>query len=94
MQIPVMALLDKIGVKWLIRGGTITWAIATFMMALVSGLGLAILSRILLGIAESPAFPGSSKATGYWFPLRERGLATSAFDRLRLRSRQKRQYLS
>ena len=50
------------------------------MTALVSGLGLVILSRILLGIAESPAFPGSSKATGYWFPLNERGLATSAFD--------------
>lgn len=32
------------------------------------------------GIAESPAFPGSSKATGYWFPLNERGLATSSFD--------------
>jgi len=80
MQIPVGALLDRIGVKWLIRVGTIVWSIATFMTALVSGLGLVILSRILLGIAESPAFPGSSKATGYWFPLNERGLATSAFD--------------
>ena len=80
MQIPVGALLDKIGVKWLIRVGTIIWSIATFMTALVSGLGLVILSRIILGVAESPAFPGSSKATGYWFPLNERGLATSAFD--------------
>jgi MFS transporter, ACS family, D-galactonate transporter len=80
MQIPVGALLDKIGVKWLIRVGTIIWSIATFLTALVSGLGLVLLTRILLGVAESPAFPGSAKATGYWFPLRERGLATSAFD--------------
>jgi sugar phosphate permease len=80
MQIPVGALLDRIGVKWLMRVGTIVWSIATFMTALVSGLGLVIFSRILLGIAESPAFPGSSKATGYWFPLNERGLATSSFD--------------
>ena len=41
MQIPVGAMLDRIGVKWLIRVGTIIWAIATFMTALVSGLGLA-----------------------------------------------------
>ncbi len=80
LQIPVGAMLDRIGVKWLMRIGTIIWSLATFMTALVSGLGLVILSRVLLGIAEAPAFPGSSKATGYWFPLNERGLATSAFD--------------
>jgi len=33
-----------------------------------------------LGIAEAPIFPGAAKATGYWFPVKERGLATSAFD--------------
>ncbi len=50
------------------------------MTAIVSGFGLILLSRLLLGIAEAPAFPGSAKATGYWFPVKERGLATSAFD--------------
>ncbi len=80
LQIPVGALLDKVGVKWLTRIGTVIWSIATFMTAMVSGMGLIILSRILLGAAEAPAFPGASKATGYWFPMRERGLATSAFD--------------
>lgn len=80
LQIPVGALLDKVGVKWLVRIGTFIWSLATLMTAIVSGLGLIILSRILLGVAEAPAFPGASKATGYWFPTRERGLATSAFD--------------
>jgi ACS family D-galactonate transporter-like MFS transporter len=80
LQIPVGALLDKVGIKWLMRVGTILWTLATFMTALVGGLGLIILSRILLGVAEAPAFPGASKATGYWFPLSERGLATSSFD--------------
>lgn len=80
LQIPVGALLDKIGVKWLVRVGTIIWSLATFMTAAVGGMGLIILSRVLLGVAEAPAFPGAAKATGYWFPLRERGLATSAFD--------------
>jgi MFS transporter, ACS family, D-galactonate transporter len=80
IQIPIGALLDKVGVKWLMRIGTIIWSIATFMTAIVSGMGLIILSRIILGIGEGPAFPGASKATGYWFPLRERGVATSTFD--------------
>lgn len=80
LQIPIGALLDKVGVKWLVRLGTWLWTIATFMTAVVSGMGLIILSRVLLGAAEAPAFPGASKATGYWFPVRERGFATSIFD--------------
>ncbi len=80
LQIPVGALLDRIGIKWIMRVGTILWSIASFMTAIVSGLGLTLLSRILLGIGEAPAFPGSSKATGYWFPVRERGRATTSFD--------------
>ena len=80
LQIPVGTLLDKIGVKWLMRVGTLLWTVATFLTAIVSGMGLIILSRIILGAAEAPAFPGASKATGYWFPTKERGLATSAFD--------------
>ncbi len=80
LQIPIGTLLDKVGVKWLMRIGTFIWSLATLMTALVSGMGLIILSRILLGAAEAPAFPGASKATGYWFPKHERGLATSSFD--------------
>jgi len=80
LQIPAGALLDRLGIKWMVRVGTILWSIASFLTAIVSGLGLIILSRILLGIGESPTFPGASKATGYWFPIKERGLATSSFD--------------
>ncbi|HTI14639.1 MAG TPA: MFS transporter [Dictyobacter sp.] len=80
VQIPIGVVLDKIGVKWLMRVGTIIWSIATLMTALVSGMGLIILSRVLLGVAEAPAYPGASKATGYWFPRQERGLASSLFD--------------
>jgi MFS transporter, ACS family, D-galactonate transporter len=80
LQIPMGILLDRFGVKWLVRIGTFIWAVASYMTAIVSGLGLVILSRILLGAAEAPIFPGAAKATGYWFPTKERGLATSAFD--------------
>ena len=60
--------------------GHLSGRMASFMTAIVSGLGLVILSRVILGAAEAPIFPGAAKATGYWFPTKERGLATSAFD--------------
>ena len=34
LQIPVGALLDKIGVKWVLRVATVIWAIATFMITM------------------------------------------------------------
>lgn len=80
LQIPVGALLDKIGVKWVLRVATVIWAIATFMITMVSGLGLIYVSRLLLGVAEAPGFPASTKATGYWFPRKERALAIAMFD--------------
>ena len=57
IQVPVGVLLDKIGVKWMTRMGTILWSLATFMTAIVSGYGLIILSRLILGVAEAPVFP-------------------------------------
>ncbi|MGZ3713787.1 MAG: MFS transporter [Ktedonobacterales bacterium] len=80
LQIPIGTLLDRFGVTWLMRISTILWTIATFLTAIASGLGFLLFARVILGIAEAPAFPAASKATGYWFPLSERGRATSAFD--------------
>ncbi|VBB05066.1 Hypothetical protein LUCI_0272 [Lucifera butyrica] len=79
-QIPVGAILDKTGVKWVNRVGTLLWSIATLLTALLGGFAGIFIMRMILGIAEAPAFPANSKATGYWFPLAERGLATSLFD--------------
>ncbi|TAM89056.1 MAG: MFS transporter, partial [Candidimonas sp.] len=80
MQIPSGILLDRIGSKWIWRIGMATWAIASFLTAVASGYWVIILARLLLGLAEAPAFPGAMKATGTWFPLTERSLATAVFD--------------
>jgi MFS family permease len=79
-QLPAGLLLDKLGVKWLARIGTMLWAIPTVLTAFASGFGLLILLRVILGITEGPIVPAASKATGYWFPFRERGFATSMFE--------------
>ncbi|PSS44378.1 MFS transporter [Arthrobacter woluwensis] len=80
MQIPMGMLLDKIGIKWVMRVATTLWAISCFLTAAVSGMGLLLVARLILGLAEAPIFPGAMKTTGYWFPRSERGMATVIFD--------------
>ncbi|WP_416435128.1 MFS transporter [Priestia megaterium] len=80
MMIPIGIILDKIGIKWIMRTATLLWSLATLGTALIGGFGGILIMRMLLGATEAPGYPSSSKATGYWFPLNERGLATSIFD--------------
>jgi sugar phosphate permease len=80
MMIPVGVLLDKIGIKWIMRIATLLWSMATLGTALIGGFGGVLVMRMILGATEAPGYPSSAKATGYWFPLHERGMATSIFD--------------
>ncbi len=80
LQIPVGVVLDRFGVMPIGRIGAALWSLATALTALASGVGGIIAARLLLGIAEAPAFPANAKATGYWFPRSERALATAIFD--------------
>ncbi len=79
-QIPVGLILDRFGVSRVGRIGTFLWSVASVAVAFTSGFGGIFAARMLLGLAEAPGFPASSKATGYWFPRQERSLATSLFD--------------
>jgi MFS transporter, ACS family, D-galactonate transporter len=80
LQIPVGVILDRFGVMPIGRIGAALWSVATALMALATGFGGIIAARVILGVAEASAFPGNAKATGYWFPRTERGLATAIFD--------------
>ncbi|HTH61103.1 MAG TPA: MFS transporter [Paraburkholderia sp.] len=80
LQLPAGLLLDRCGVTLLGRLGAFLWGVASAITAVTSGFGGIFIARVLLGIAETPGFPVSSKATGYWFPRNERALATAIFD--------------
>ncbi|ASW09348.1 MULTISPECIES: MFS transporter [unclassified Rhizobium] len=80
LQIPVGMLLDRFGVMRVMRWSTFSWGVASVITAFSTGMQTLFLSRMLLGVAETPGFPANSKATGYWFPRHERGLATALFD--------------
>jgi MFS family permease len=80
LQIPTGLILDKFGVTSIMRVTTFLWSVTSAVTALAGGFGGIMAARVVLGLAEAPGFPASSKATGYWFPRGERALATSIFD--------------
>ena len=80
LQVPGGLLLDRFGVMKVGRWGAFLWAVASTITAISSGFGGIFAARVLLGVAEAPAFPASQKATGYWFPTNERSRSTAIFD--------------
>jgi MFS family permease len=80
LQIPVGFVLDRLGVTRVGRWSAFLWSAAQALTACAGGFAGIFAARLLLGIAEAPSFPASSKATGYWFPRTERALSTSLYD--------------
>jgi D-galactonate transporter len=80
LQIPTGLILDRFGVTTVTRVSAFLWSVTSAATALATGFGGILGARLILGAAEAPGFPASSKATGYWFPRQERALATSIFD--------------
>ena len=80
LQLPSGVVLDRFGVRKVGLISTFLWSVASFCSAAASSVGAFFVARLLLGIGEAPTFPGNSKAVGYWFPDRERSLATAFFD--------------
>ena len=80
LQIPVGLVLDRFGVTRVGRWSAFLWSVAQALTACAGGFAGIFVARLLLGIAEAPSFPASSKATGYWFPRTERALSTSLYD--------------
>ncbi len=79
-QLPIGVVLDKLGVRRVGRIGTFLWSVASFGAAVTPSLGGLFGARFLLGVGEAPTFPANAKAVGFWFPVKERSLATSIFD--------------
>jgi len=73
-------MVDRWDVARVYAWGFFIWSVATFGMGLVSGFGLLVAFRLLLGIGESVAFPAYSKILSTGFKEEERGLANSVID--------------
>jgi sugar phosphate permease len=79
-QLPVGALVDRLGPRKLLGAGLVLWSLAQLSGGLVSTFGYFILARIVLGIGEAPQFPSAARVVSDWFPLRARGVPTGIFN--------------
>ncbi|OBX07738.1 hypothetical protein QV08_07055 [Gallibacterium salpingitidis] len=85
-QLPGGWLLDKFGSKKVYFLGIVFWSLFTLLqgaVGLFSGAWALIILfslRFLVGLAESPSFPGNSRIAAAWFPAKERATAVSIFN--------------
>jgi len=79
-QIPIGFALDRLGPRYLVGFALILWSIAQA----AGGIGVSYLqllwSRIALGAAECPAFPGAVRITSDWFHVKDRGRPTGVYN--------------
>lgn len=78
-QLPVGALLDRIGSRIMLAIGMFVWSVAQLAGGLVHTLHHFVITRIFLGIGEAPQFPAGAKVVSEWFNAKERGAPTGIF---------------
>jgi len=79
-QLPVGALVDKIGPRWLLGAGLVVWSLAQAAGGLAATFGWFVIARIALGIGEAPQFPAAARVVSNWFPARARGAPTGIYN--------------
>src|SRR4029453_1655563 len=78
VQLIVGWLCDRFSVYKMMALGVIVWAASTLLMGLAGGFLSLLVLRVMLGIGESIAFPGSSKIIARHVPAESRGMANAA----------------
>lgn len=86
LQLPGGWLIDKFGSRIVYTAGLALWSIFTIVTGFAAGMAAGsafmfiFILRMLVGVAEAPAFPANSRVTSMWFPNHERGFASSLFN--------------
>jgi len=82
--IPSGWLADRFGSKKTMALAICVWSVFTVCMGLVHFIGmivpLLLALRFLLGMAEAPVGPASTRVIASWFPSTERGMAGAIFN--------------
>ncbi|WP_186156640.1 D-galactonate transporter [Burkholderia gladioli] len=85
-QLPAGWLLDRFDAIKVCGISLVLWSLCTFAQGFLGTLSTAVaiaalfVLRFLLGLVESPVSPANSAIVSTWFPMRERGLATSIYN--------------
>jgi sugar phosphate permease len=78
-QLPVGALIDRLGPRKLLAWGLTLWSGAQLLCGFVTSTTQFFFARMLLGVGEAPQFPTAGRVVRDWFAVRDRGLATGIF---------------
>ena len=70
-------IIDRYDVNWVLAAGFVLWSMATTATGLVHGFAMLISVRMVLGAAESVAFPSYSKIIALHVPQQHRGMANA-----------------
>jgi MFS family permease len=78
-QLPMGALIDRIGSRVLLAVGVCFWSVAQGFTGMVNSLSAFLGLRVALGIGETPQQPASARMVQDWFNIKDRGLASGIF---------------
>lgn len=87
-QVPGGHLLDQWGTEGFYALLIILWSAATFAMGIggwlglgtTAALGVMLVCRVVIGLAQAPSFPANAKIAAMWFPHHERARAIGAYS--------------
>lgn len=76
LQVPVGLLLDRYGSRRLIAGGALLMAAGQTVLALATGVGVAVVGRVLVGAGDAMTFISVLRLVTAWMPPRRVPLMT------------------
>jgi len=79
VQLPGALFGQYVNAKWLITAALALWGLGTVLSGISTNLHELIAFRVVVGLSEGAAVPTLLVLIRRWFPLEERGRATSAF---------------
>lgn len=78
-NMPAGFLIDRFGARYIASGAIFIWSLAQMAGGVVTGFVPMLVSRLVLGVAESPTAPTNAKMVSTWIPSRRRGFATAVY---------------
>jgi MFS family permease len=80
MQLPIGALVDRLGPRIMLGVGLTFWSLAQGIGGLCTNFTQFVWARIFLGIGEAPHYPTSARVVSNWFAPRDRGVPVGVFN--------------
>ena len=78
--VPGGYIADLFGSRLTYAVALVSWSLATMLQGVANSFTALFGARLAIGALEAPAFPANAQAAvTMWFPMKERGLATSVY---------------